>query len=327
MSAQAAAFWVREPGLGEIRPAAIRDPGPGEVLIRTLYSGISRGTEALVFEGRVPQDQYQTMRAPFQQGDFPGPVKYGYLNVGRVDAGVPDLIGRTVFCLFPHQTVYTVPASAVIEVPKGVSPRRAVLTGIVETAVNALWDAHPLLGDRIAVVGAGLVGCCVARLAADFPGAEVTLIDTNPARAAIADAFGIRFATPGTTTTEYDVVLHASATSAGLQCALGLLAAEGRVIELSWYGDQPVTVNLGGVFHSRRLDIRASQVSVVSPEQQGRRSNRQRLELALDLLRDSSFDALLTGSSTFDELPAVMPKLADGTLPALCHTIDYSVRA
>lgn len=320
----AAAFWIREPGLGEIRAAPLDAPGRDDVMVRTLHSGISRGTEALVFHGRVPADQYETMRAPFQQGEFPGPVKYGYLNVGQVEAGVAELIGRTVFCLFPHQTFYTVPAAAVVEVPAAVPPRRAVLAGIVETAINALWDARPLLGDRIAVVGAGAVGCCVARLAASFPGAVVTLMDTNPARARIADEWGIRFCTPNDETAEYDVVLHASASAAGLQRAIDLLAPEGRVVELSWYGDRPITVNLGGAFHSRRLDIRASQVSVVSPAQQGRRSNRQRLQLALDLLRDDAFDALLTGSSPFHELPTVMPELAGGTLPALCHTIDYS---
>lgn len=321
------AFWVSQPGAGEIRTAPIDDPGASEVVVRTLFSGVSRGTEALVFHGRVPQSQYQVMRAPFQEGDFPGPVKYGYLSVGRVESGVADLIGRTVFCLFPHQTAYTVPATAVVEVPDGVPPRRAVLAGIVETAVNALWDARPLLGDRIAVVGAGAVGCCAARLAAGFPGAEVTLIDTNPARSAIAEAFGIRFATPDAAPAGYDVVLHASAQSEGLQCALNMLSAEGRVIEMSWYGDRPVTVDLGGAFHSRRLDIRASQVSVVAPAQQGRRSNRQRLELALELLREPAYDALLTGSSPFSDLPGIMPKLTDGSLPALCHTIDYSTRA
>ena len=158
MSRTARAYWLREPGSGEIRSADLPDPGPGEVLVRTLVSGVSRGTEALVFRGGVPESQYAAMRAPFQEGDFPGPVKYGYLNVGLVEAGPHDLVGRTVFCLYPHQTAYVVPAEAVTVVPDDVPARRAVLAGAVETAVNALWDARPLLGDRVAVVGAGMVG-------------------------------------------------------------------------------------------------------------------------------------------------------------------------
>src|SRR6201995_3341185 len=133
------AFWLASPGHGEIRAAALPDPGPDEVLVRTVASGISRGTETLVFRGAVPADQYAAMRAPFQAGDFPGPVKYGYLSVGRVERGPAELRGRTVFCLYPHQSAYVVPAGAVFVVPEGVPASRAVLAGTVETAVNALW--------------------------------------------------------------------------------------------------------------------------------------------------------------------------------------------
>src|ERR671929_1813665 len=185
------AFWLHPPGRGEIRPVALPEPGRGDVLVRTLRSGVSRGTETLAFRGAVPP------RAPFQEGDFPGPVKYGYLNVGTVEHGPPELRGRTVFCLYPHQTAYVVPSHAVTVVPDDVPPARAVLAGTVETAVNALWDAAPLIGDRVAVVGAGMVGCCVARLLARFPGADVELVDADPARAKTAEALGVDFALPG----------------------------------------------------------------------------------------------------------------------------------
>jgi threonine dehydrogenase-like Zn-dependent dehydrogenase len=320
---EAHAFWLRAPGHGEIRPITLPAPGPEDVLVRTLRSGISRGTETLVFRGGVPADQYAAMRAPFQEGDFPGPVKYGYLNVGVVEEGPPELRGRTVFCLYPHQTAYVVPAGAVAAVPDGVPPARALLAGAVETAVNALWDAAPLLGDRVAVVGAGMIGCCVARLLSLFPAVTVTLVDVDPARAGVAAALGVRFASPADAPGERDVVVHASATSAGLQRSLELLAAEGTVVELSWYGDSEVRLSLGGAFHSRRLGIRASQVSTLSPARGGRRTTADRLALALDLLRDPVFDALVTGESRFEELPDVMSRLADGSLPALCHTIAY----
>jgi NADPH:quinone reductase-like Zn-dependent oxidoreductase len=321
--ADAYAFWLRSPGCGEIRPVTLPHREGDDVLIRTVCSGISRGTEALVFHGSVPRTEYAAMRAPFQEGDFPGPVKYGYLNVGTVQEGPADMRGRTVFCLYPHQTAYVVPASAVTVVPDGVPPTRAVLAGTVETAVNALWDAAPLLGDRVAVVGAGMVGCCVARLLSRFPAVQVTLVDVDPDRAEVAAALGLEFALPDQVAGGRDLVFHTSATSDGLQRSLELLTREGTVIDLSWYGDAEVRLSLGGVFHSRRLGIRASQVGTVSPARASRRTSAKRLELALDLLHDSAFDALLSGQSRFDELPDVMARLADGSLPALCHTIAY----
>ena len=320
---EAQAFWLRTPGIGEIRPVALPQPGREDVVVRTLLSGVSRGTETLVFRGGVPPSQYATMRAPFQEGEFPGPVKYGYLNVGAVEQGPAELRGRTVFCLYPHQTAYVVPATAVTVVPEDVPPERAVLAGTVETAVNALWDAAPLLGDRITVVGAGMVGCCVARLLSGFPAAQVTLVDVDAGRADVAAALGVGFALPDEAADGRDLVLHASATSEGLQRSLDLLAPEGTVIDLSWYGDREVRLALGGSFHSGRLAIRASQVGVLSPARRGRRTTAERLQLALRLLRDPAFDALVTGRSRFCELPDVMARLAAGSLPALCHTITY----
>jgi NADPH:quinone reductase-like Zn-dependent oxidoreductase len=317
------AFWLRSPGCGEIRAAVLRDPGPDDVLVRTVCSGVSRGTETLVFRGAVPPAQYAAMRAPFQEGDFPAPVKYGYLNVGAVEEGPPELRGRTVFCLYPHQTAYVVPASAVTVVPEDVPPARAVLAGTVETAINALWDAAPLLGDRVAVVGAGMVGCCVARLLSEFPAVRVVLVDVDAGRAEVAAALGVDFALPDDAPGDLELVVHASATSAGLQRSLELLAPEGTVIDLSWYGDEEVRLSLGGAFHSRRLGIRASQVGALAPARAGRRTTAERLALALDLLRDPAFDALLSGRSRFRELPEVMTRLAAGYLPALCHTIAY----
>jgi threonine dehydrogenase-like Zn-dependent dehydrogenase len=321
--ADARAFWLRAPGCGEIRPVRLAAPGRDEVLVRTLRSGVSRGTETLVFRGGVPPGQYAAMRAPFQEGDFPGPVKYGYLNVGAVEEGPAEVRGRTVFCLYPHQTAYVVPAAAVAVVPEDVPPTRAVLAGTVETAVNALWDAAPLLGDRVTVVGAGMVGCCVARLLSRFPALEVTLVDVDPSRADVAAAVGVDFVLPHDAAGGRDLVVHASATSAGLQQSLDLLAPEGTVIDLSWYGDREVRLSLGGSFHSGRLAIRASQVGAVSPARRGRRTTGDRLALALELLRDPAFDALVTGESRFDELPDVMTRLAAGRLPGLCHTISY----
>ncbi|MFG3601011.1 zinc-dependent alcohol dehydrogenase [Micromonospora chersina] len=322
MTGEARAFWLRAPGEGELRPVALAPPGPGEVLVRARYSGVSRGTETLVFTGRVPADQHATMRAPFQEGDFPAPVKYGYLSVGTVEEGPAELRGRTVFCLHPHQTAYVVPADAVVVVPDGVPAARAVLAGTVETAVNALWDAAPLVGDRVTVVGGGMVGCCVAAVLARFPGVRVELVDADPARAGVAAALGVDFALPADAAGDRDLVVHASATADGLQRALELLRPERTVLELSWYGDRPVTLALGGAFHSKRLGIRSSQVGTVSPRRADR-SYADRLAVALDLLADPAFDALITGRSRFADLPDVLDRLASGRLPALCQLITY----
>jgi 2-desacetyl-2-hydroxyethyl bacteriochlorophyllide A dehydrogenase len=318
----ARAFWLRGPGQGEIRTVELDGPGPHDVVVRTLFSGVSRGTETLVFRGGVPPGQRARMRAPFQEGEFPGPVKYGYLNVGVVEQGPDALRGRAVFCLYPHQTRYVVPAAAVTPLPDRLPPARAVLAGTVETAVNALWDAAPLVGDRIAVVGGGMVGCSVAALLARFPGVRVELVDVDPARAAVADALGVGFAAPDDAAGDCDLVVHASATEAGLTRSLELLADEGEVIELSWFGDRLVSAPLGEAFHSRRLAIRASQVGAVSPARRGRRSHGDRMALALRLLADPAFDALVTREVAFADLPREMPGIA-GEPSALCVRVTY----
>ncbi|MBQ1046863.1 zinc-binding alcohol dehydrogenase [Micromonospora sp. C51] len=323
MTRTAHAFWLRAPGAGEIRPVTLPEPNADEVLVRSRYSGVSRGTETMVFTGGVPASQYAAMRAPFQDGDFPAPVKYGYLSVGEVEQGPAHLLGRTVFCLHPHQSAYVVPAEAVTVVPAQVPAARAVLAGTVETAVNALWDAPPLVGDRVTVVGGGMVGCAVTALLARFPGVRVELVDTDPSRAEVAAALGVDFADPETASDGRDLVLHASASAAGLQRGLDLLAPEGTLLELSWYGDRPVQLSLGGAFHSGRLTIRSSQVGMVAPARRGSRSYADRMALALDLLADPAFDVLITGRSPFAELPDVLARLSGGDLPALCHLITY----
>jgi threonine dehydrogenase-like Zn-dependent dehydrogenase len=291
--------------------------------VRTCYTGISRGTELLVHRGEVPADVAPLMRAPFQEGELPGPVKYGYLSVGIVEEGPSDLTGRQVFCLYPHQDRYVVPVTALTPLPEGVPARRAVLAGAVETAVNALWEAGPRIGDRIAVVGAGMIGCAVAGLLRTFPLERLELVDVDPGRKSVGAALGIHVVEPQDAADGCDLVVHASASSAGLQRSLELLGDEGEVVELSWYGAREVSVRLGSVFHPRRLVIRSSQVGEVAAPRRARRTHADRMSLALTLLRDDSFDALITGSTPFAELPTTMDRLAAGDLPGLCHVVDY----
>jgi len=319
----ASAFWVMEPGRGEIRTAPLAPPAANELRVRMLASGISRGTEALVFRGLVPASQHQAMRCPGQEGDFPGPVKYGYSTVGLVEAGPAEWLGRRVFCLHPHQDRFNLAVDMALPVPDAVPTRRAVLAANLETAVNGLWDAGALAGDRIAIVGAGVVGGLVASLAARLPGTRVTLVDRDPARADLALALGCGFAVPGDAPGDQDLVIHASGAPEGLVLALGLAGFEATVLEMSWYGDRPVTLPLGEVFHVKRLVIRSSQVGAVAPAQRPRWSHRRRLALALDLLADPVYDRFLDGESAFADLPATMARLAADPAGALCRLVLY----
>ena len=320
---EARAFWVTAPGHGEIRAHQLRPPASGELRIRTRRSAISRGTESLVFRGEVPESEWRRMRCPFQEGEFPAPVKYGYSVVGIVEDGPAEALGRRVFCLHPHQDRFIVPKEAVVDVPDEVPDRRATLAANMETAINGMWDATPGPGDRIAVIGAGVVGCLVAALAARLPGAEVELIDIDPTRAAIAAAFGSHFATPEKASREADLVVHASGSPAGLDAALRIAGFEAMVLEMSWYGTRIVPLELGGAFHSRRLTLRSSQVGAVPVARRQRWSLRRRLILALSLLRDPVFDILLSGETEFTALPALMPQLAAPAAGILCHTLRY----
>jgi threonine dehydrogenase-like Zn-dependent dehydrogenase len=316
------AYWTTGPHHGELRPEPAREPGRGEVLVRTLVSGISRGTESLVHRGAVPAEVADVMRAPFQVGDFPWPVKYGYLSVGIVDEGPTQLRGRRVFCLHPHQDRYVIPATAAIPVPDVVPTERAVLAGAVETAINAVWDAPPRLGDRVAVIGAGMIGGALARLLASFPLGRLQLVDVNSDRAGLAAESIIEFVAPEQAAGDCDLVFHCSASESGLADGLALLGFEGELIELSWYADRSPRVPLGGGFHARRLSIRASQVGVVAPARRARRTTGDRLRLALAQLQDPAYDVFLTGESAFAELPATMDAIVDDP-DALCQVISY----
>lgn len=323
----AQALWILAPGkarIGEVRvPEAIVSEADPPARVRTRYSAISRGTESLVFRGEVPESEYQRMRAPFQEGEFPGPVKYGYANVGVVEEGPSALQGKEVFCLYPHQTHYRVPSSALVPLPADVRPELAVLAANMETAVNGLWDAAPAIGDRIAIVGCGVVGALVAYLASRIPGTAVQVVDVDPGRDALVRRLGGDFATPDKARAGNDLVIHTSGTPAGLVTALELAGREARIVEMSWFGNREVSLPLGEAFHSQRLSIGSSQVGTVSPGHAPRWSHRDRLSLAVSLLNDTVLDCLIDDESRFEELPEVMRRLSEHPDGALCHRIRY----
>ena len=310
------ALWCVAPREAEIRPAAL---GAG-VAVRTRFSAISRGTERLVFEGRVPSDQHDIMRAPHQEGAFSYPVKYGYAAVGDIEEEGEE--PRPVFALFPHQTRFALPREALFPLPSGVPPARAVLAANMETALNIVWDCAAAPGDRIAVIGAGVVGALTGYLVAQMPGTEVTLVDPNPGRAALARAFACDFTTPDAPPDNCDIVIHASATSAGLVTALDCAGTETMIVEASWYGADSVTAPLGGAFHSQRLKLVSSQVGALPPNRRPRWTHRRRLTKALELLKDPVLDTLVSGETRFEDLPATYANIL-ASPETLCHRIVY----
>jgi 2-desacetyl-2-hydroxyethyl bacteriochlorophyllide A dehydrogenase len=323
---KARAFWTVAPGVGEIRTQDLAPPGDGQALVVTRASGISRGTERLVFTGRVPESQWPAMRAPLQHGEFPYPVSYGYAAVGEVRAGPAELVGKRVFCLHPHHDAFLAPAAMCIPVPDDVPDRRAVLAANMETAINVLWDARPLVGERALVVGAGVVGLLVAYLLARMPGMDLAVCDVDATRRPIVEAFGARFCAPGEAPGERDLVVHASASAAGLQLALTRCGFEGRIVEASWFGDRSCDLPLGEAFHAKRLSLISTQVGAVAPAMRGRRTHGERMALALSLLADPMLDALVGPEIAFGELPQRIASvlLPDAGAPQpLCPFVTY----
>jgi NADPH:quinone reductase-like Zn-dependent oxidoreductase len=320
----AQALWYVAPGQAEIREERLAAPRPGEVRVRALFGALSRGTEALVLAGRVPDSEFERMRAPFMGGSFPFPVKYGYATVGRIEDGPEEQLGRIVFALHPHQHLFNIPESAIVALPETVLPQRAVLAANMETALNAVWDSSAGPADRIAIVGAGAVGALVAFLCGGLAGAEAMLVDINESRAELAQKLGVRFAKPETAKGDCDLVVHASGTAAGLRTALALAGEEATVLELSWYGDTPVTAPLGGAFHSRRLRLISSQVGQVASSHRPRWTHSRRLAAAVALLADSRLDALLAPMVSFYDLPRRLPDVLDARNGVVCQLISYS---
>jgi threonine dehydrogenase-like Zn-dependent dehydrogenase len=323
MNDVARGLWYVGPGRAEIREEALPPPGTGELRVRALHSAISRGTEALVQAGRVPESEYERMRAPAMAGAFPFPVKYGYAIVGRVETGPDHLIGQSVFALHPHQGKFNLAEDAAVPLPDGVTPQRAVLAANMETALNAVWDAGAAPADRIAVIGAGVVGALVGYLCGRLAGADVTLIDIDPSREAIARGLDVGFAAPGKVPSDCDVVFHTSGNAQGLAAAIDLAGNEATVVELSWYGAGTVGLALGGAFHSRRLKLISSQVGQVSPSRRSRWTHKRRLTAALALLADPRLDALLAPAVAFDDLPRELPRILKPGSGVLCQVVNY----
>ncbi len=318
----ASALWFEAPESCRLRQERLGQPSVNEVLVRTLFSGISRGTEALIFRGLVPESEFARMRGPHMEGSFPFPVKYGYAAVGQIEAGPSHLVGKEVFALFPHQDRFILPADQVTVLPDTLPARRAVLAANMETALNIVWDAGIQPGDRVAVFGAGVVGSLVAYLASRIVGTETFVVDVDTARQELAVALGLTFIPAGSLEGEFDVLVNATAAAEALQEAITHAGMEAKIVEASWYGDRAVSIPLGGAFHSRRLSLVSSQVGGIPAARRARWTYARRMAKALELLLDPRLDRLISGETAFSELPDAYARILSSQ-DTLCHRIRY----
>jgi len=315
-----------------LEPVDLKQLSKDEVLVKALYSGISRGTESLVYSGKVPSSEWSRMRCPNQTGEFSFPINYGYASVGKVISVGSDVTntkaGDKVFVLHPHQDRFIVGDSWINVLPDDLQdPEIAVLSANMETALNANWDADIENRKSIVVVGGGVVGILTAYVAKQLSGKKPVLIDIDERKAELANKFGFDFALARDAASEdfgkFECVFHTSASEKGLQLAIDLAVFEGRVIEMSWYGDKPISINLGGAFHSQRISLISSQVGHVSANKRQSHSHSDRMSLAMDLLRNSALKALLKPIVPFADLPDRLDEVLTSS-ETLCPLVTYN---
>lgn len=321
--AEAKALWFRTRGHAEILEERLPRLRPGWCRLHTLFSAISPGTERLVYSGEVPEDLHREMRCPYMGGKFPFPVKYGYSLVGKITEGPEDSIGSVVHVLHPHQDQCIVRTEHTFPIPPQVPPSRATLASNLETAVNAIWDSEVTIGEHALIIGFGAVGSLVARLLSFMSGIKLEIVDANPSKIALAEKMGFKACDPGSVSGNFDLAFHASRSSDGLQLAVDRVGFEGRIIELSWYGTNKISLSLGGTFHSQRKAILSSQVATPSRRQRSRWDHARRRSLVFELLERSEFDSHITHSVPFGGLPDIYNKLKAHPTEGLSYLVKY----
>ena len=290
-----------------------------KVLVDARYSLISIGTELLVARGNVPPQLQVDMDVPYMEGDLMLPVKYGYSLVG-----VDTSTNTAVHLMHPHQDKCHVDRLSLFEIPDDVPLKRAALASNLETVLNATWDAAVSPGERVLIVGFGLIGSLIARVVADIPGVELIVAEVNPARARLASEMGFEtIEIPLPASAPFDLAFNTSASGKGLQTALDMVGLEGRVIELSWYGNQQVSMSLGGEFHALRKRILSSQVSRIPAHMASRWNFKRRKEAVFRLLQNPAFDQHITHEITLDEAPLLFEQWRKQVPDGLGYVIRY----
>jgi len=294
-----------------------RCPATGEVRIQTLFSGISHGSEMMVYRGEIPADLSLDATLPSLQGNFSFPIKYGYASTGRiidVGEGVNGLeAGDLVFAFNPHETCYTVPATVVIKLPEGLDPKHGIFAANVETALNALLDAAPRLGERAVIIGQGVVGLLITQLVRKAGASLIVTSDMYAKRRALSQKAGANLVVdPATESLDdrvyemtggagADVVIEVSGEPRALNDAIKITAQEGRVVVVSWYGTKRADLALGSDFHRKRLTLRSSQVSNLDPSLAPRWTIARRRQLAASYLSELLLEELISNVVPFEQ--------------------------
>ena len=338
----AISVWFTSPRTVELRASSVAVPARGEVRIQTLFSGISHGSEMTVYRGDVPASLSLDATLPTLQGTFEFPVKYGYASVGRVidfGADVTGVLeGDLVFAFNPHETCYTVPAGVVIKLPRELNPRIGIFTANVETALNALLDATPRLGERVLVIGQGVVGLLITQLVRRAGASLVITSDLHESRRQLSQLAGADVTLDPSTEriTERvhaltggvgaDVVIEASGEPRVLDEAIGAAAQEGRVVIVSWYGTKRADLGLGSDFHRKRLMLKSSQVSNLDPSLAPRWTIARRRELAVGYLSELLLDKLITRVLPFERAAEAYRIIDEQPGEVIQVALDYSSR-
>jgi len=308
---QATSLWHISPTASELQSEKLATPTDNKLIIKSLYSLVSTGTERLVASGLVPPSMHQLMQVPSMGGDFNFPVKYGYSLVGKV-VSKGDLEGRLVHLLHPHQNQLITDSSAISLLSKAIPAKRAALASNMETALNAVWDSGVSVGDKVVVCGFGMIGGLVARLLALMPAVEVVVLEKNAYR--IAQATKMGFTVNPSTLQNFDCSFHTSGSSVGLQTCIEAVGMEGKIIELSWYGTKSVQLQLGADFHYHRKQLISSQVGHVPFAKNARWDYARRKAVVWELLQNQVFDAHITDEVAFADGPAFFTDLRSGDL-------------
>jgi threonine dehydrogenase-like Zn-dependent dehydrogenase len=295
--------------------------GDGKLKIKSLYSLISTGTERLVASGHVPSAAFEAMAVPYMGGSFPFPVKYGYSLVGEVRTE-GEYFGKIVHLLHPHQDICTVESGAVALVPGNIPAKRAILASNLETALNATWDARLGIGDKVLVAGFGMIGALLARVISFMPAVELIVLEKDPKRMSFAKKMGFNVVDK-MTDHDYDVAFNTTSNEMALQQCIDAVGAEGRVVELSWYGTKKVTVNLGGDFHYKRKQLISSQVSQIPADHLARWDYKRRKEVVFKLLQSELFDEHITDEIAFEDAPDFFDTLRNGSFDGLGCCLKY----
>ncbi|WP_298982402.1 zinc-dependent alcohol dehydrogenase [Caldilinea sp.] len=298
------------PGKVVVRAEPIPQPQPGELLVQTLVSAISAGTELLFLRGEVPANMEVDSAIPALNGAVRYPLRYGYACVGRViEAGEEQdrgWLGCTVFAFHPHASHFVASTAQILPVPDDLTPHRAALLPNMETAVNLVMDGQPGIGERVAVIGLGVVGLLTIALLARFPLERLLAVDPLPQRRGLATALGAHAALAPEELTErsgYDLVYEVSGSPIALNTALALTGFAGRIVIGSWYGVKQAPLDLGGAFHRSRIRLLASQVSTIDPRWSGRWNKKRRIDLAWAMLRAVEIERLITHRLPVEEAP------------------------